>query len=94
MFENQLLNLNIYSNELNESPVVGQISTDKMTPKLSSTHAVSIESLNSGGSGTGGNIKRRQLPQIPFDKQKENRDKSTYSPTILNFLQFILSKIS
>lgn len=103
MFENQLLNLNIYAvtsqqqttnNEIEagggstggDSAVVGggggrsAIGRNRMTPKLGATQqTLSVESNNSGsGAGSASNAggKRRQLPQIPFEKQKENRDKS------------------
>lgn len=86
MFENQLLNLNIYAvfneqtsgsniNIVNNSNNNSGVVDRRMTPKLGATQpTLSMESTNSG-SGVG-NVKRRQLPQIPFEKQKESRDKS------------------
>lgn len=116
MFENQLLNLNIYSaigggtgygssstggeqQQQHHHPsenggVTGSVESDslhvqqtsaekEMTPRLSlSQQASSIDSNNSGSacggsSGGGGSNanKRRQLPQIPLEKQKESRNK-------------------
>lgn len=68
MFDNQIINLDIYSimnsnnRDLNETG----------SQKLRSSHGLSVESINSGSN----NSKRRQLPQIPLEKQQQNRQKS------------------
>ena len=85
MFENQLLNLNIYAvvneqtsgSNINNNNNSGGVVDRRMTPKLGATQpTLSMESTNSGSGA--GNVKRRQLPQIPFEKQKESRDKSNW----------------
>lgn len=67
MFENQLVNLEIYSVNPNEQSASQTNSLARSQPN----NGVSAESLNSGSN----NGRRRQLPQIPLDKQRENRDK-------------------
>jgi hypothetical protein len=78
MFDNKLMNLDIFppsrSNNLNSSNNSNDIN-ELASHKLNSSHGLSVESINSGSN----NNKRRQLPQIPMEKQKENRDKGIYS---------------
>lgn len=65
MFENRLIDVDMFQNNVTES-YFSHLSKSK--PNID----VSVESLNSGSL----NSRRRQLPQIPMDKQRENRDKS------------------
>lgn len=69
MFDNQLVNLDIYPTS--ETIQQQQVRMPPQSNQLnSSANGVSIESLNSAS-----NSRRRQLPQIPLEKQRENRDK-------------------
>ena len=68
MFDNQLANLDIYSATNSNNRDLNDIASQK----LRSNHGLSVESINSGSN----NSKRRQLPQIPLEKQQQNRDKS------------------
>ncbi len=79
MFDNQLINLDIYS-VMNSANSGSNNSTSKelndlASQKLKSSHGLSIESINSGSNTS----KRRQLPQIPLEKQQQNREKSKIS---------------
>ena len=73
MFENRLLELDMFSNNVNET-YFNNLSKSK--PNID----VSVESLNSGSL----NSRRRQLPQIPLEKQRENRDKSKKTNSLLH----------
>ena len=68
MFDNQVVNLDIYSIMNSNNRDFNDIASQK----LRSSHGLSVESINSGSN----NSKRRQLPQIPLEKQQQNREKS------------------
>ena len=72
MFDNQLINLDIYSANANTATNNSRECSDIASQKLKSSHGLSIESINSGSNTS----KRRQLPQIPLEKQQQNREKS------------------
>ncbi|CAF0795590.1 unnamed protein product [Brachionus calyciflorus] len=66
MFENRLIESDLYPANITE------MYFNNLT-KSKPTIGVSVESLNSGSL----NSRRRQLPQIPLDKQREKPDKTT-----------------
>lgn len=71
MFDNQINNLDIYSIMNSNNRDFNDIASQK----LRSSHGLSVESINSGSN----NSKRRQLPQIPLEKQQQNREKSKFN---------------
>jgi hypothetical protein len=62
MFDNKVINLNIYA--------TSQEKINKIL-KHNQNSIISMESINSSGTTT----RRRQLPQIPLEKQQANREK-------------------
>ncbi len=76
MFDNQIINLDIYSMMNGNNRDLNEAGSQKLRP----SHGLSVESINSGSN----NSKRRQLPQIPLEKQQQNRQKSK----ILNCIKF------
>ena len=80
MFDNQPVNLDIYS-VMNSS---NRDFNDIASQKLRSNHGLSVESINSGSN----NSKRRQLPQIPLENQQQNREKSILNKNCIDMIEF------
>ena len=93
MYDNQLITLDVYGgaellnnlNNLNSSNLNGSSSLDANSNNNKNLNSgLSTESISSGGRNAAG--KRRQLPQIPLDKQRENREKGNKNITLLFFI--------
>jgi hypothetical protein len=74
MYDNHLITLDVYSAAANHN---GSAPDGINNKSFNLNSGLSIESINSS-SGRNAAGRRRQLPQIPLDKQRESREKGVF----------------